>query len=89
MFSSVQNTISNIAGQPARIARAAVSPIALMIEYQNYSSPYTVLQQCLEKLERIEVLIQGISVERRRKIEVTAQRGLCNHLRDVEFELDR
>jgi hypothetical protein len=85
MFSA----LSNIAGQPARIARAAVSPISLMIEYQNYSSPYTVLQQCLDKLERIEALLQGISVERRRKIETAAQRGLCNHLRDVEFELDR
>jgi len=89
MFSSVQNTFSNIVAGPSRVANAIISPFSTMIEYRNYSSPHTILQQCLEKLEYIQGLLDGISDQRRRKIETAAQRRLCKHLRDIEFELDR
>jgi len=89
MFSSVQNTFSNIVAGPSRVANAIISPLSMMIKYRNHSSPHTILQQCLEKLEYMQGLLDGISDQRRRKIEAAAGRRTCKHLRDIEFELDR
>jgi len=85
----MQNTFSNIVAAPSRVANAIISPFSTMIEYRNYSSPQTVLQQCLEKLEYMQGLLDGISDQRRRKIEAAAERRTCKHLRDIGFELDR
>jgi len=90
MFSSVQNTLSNIVGPSGEhIANAIISPFSTIIAYRHDSSPHTILQQCLHKLEYLQVVLDGISDERRRKIETAAQRRTCKHLRDIEFELDR
>lgn len=88
MLSSVQNTLRNIVTGPSRVANTIISPFSTVI-YRNYSSPHTILQQCLDKLEYLQGLLDGISDERRRKIETAAQRRTCKHLRDIEFELDR
>ena len=89
MFSSVQNTLSSIVAGPSNVANAIISPFATVIEYRNYSSPHTILQQCLDKLEYFQRLLDGMSDQRRRKIETAAQRRTCKHLRDIELELDR
>ena len=90
MFSSVQNTVSNVVGSSReRVANAIVSPFSMITAYRHDSSPHPILQKCLHKLEYLQGALDRISDHRRRKIETAAQRGTCKHLRDIEFELDR
>ena len=89
MFSFVKNTFTTVVAVPANIASVVLSPITTMIEFQRFSSPHTVLQQCLNKLEHLQRLINEMSAQRQRKIETAARRGTCHHLKDIQFELDR
>ena len=90
MFPSVQNTLSNIVGPSReRIANAIIAPLSSIVAFRDYTTPHTILQKCLHKLEYLQGILDGISDERRRKIETAAQRGTCKHLRDIEFEMDR
>lgn len=75
-----------------KIASSIVSsaPIVRFIEKNRAGlSPYAALERCLDRLEYIESLIQGILPERRRKIQIAAERRLCMYLTDIELELAR
>ncbi|KAI0250604.1 hypothetical protein BJV78DRAFT_1217256 [Lactifluus subvellereus] len=75
--------------RPSLIAKAIVSRAATIVnEHTTYLSPYSTFQECWKTLEHIRVLINGISPERRRKIQIAAERGACKHLRDLELELE-
>ena len=75
---------------PPRAARAIVSSTAASLEEtRERLSPYASLQRCSVRLEHIRALIEGISPERRRKIQTAAENGACRYLSDIELELGR
>ena len=73
--------------RPSLIAKAIISRAATIVDGH---SPYNTFQECWKTLEHIRVLINEISPERRRKIQIAAERGACKHdLPDLELELER
>ena len=76
---------------PSLVAKAIVSRAATIVkEHTSYLSPYSTFQECWKTLEHIQVLINEISPERRRKIQIATERGACKHdLPDLELELER
>ncbi len=77
---------------PPHAAWTIISRTAAVVDrlkHRVYLSPYSTLERCENTLEHIKTYIQGISPERRQKIQTAAERGVCLHLVDVERELER
>ena len=76
--------------RPSLIVKAIISRATTIVnEHTTYLSPYSTFQDCWKTLEHIRVLINNISPERRRKIQIAAERGACKPLLDHELELER
>ncbi|KAH9026728.1 hypothetical protein EDB85DRAFT_1893260 [Lactarius pseudohatsudake] len=92
MASSSWNTSDNLPG-PSSIAEALVSSANLGGKYQaSYPAlfpGYHTLKKCLEKLQEIKALLDGLSEHRRRKIMTASQQGSCISLESLEMELER
>jgi len=74
----------------SRIVETFVSGAkAISGEYQALFPAYHTLQQCYEKLQEAKALLDGLSEDRRRKIQIASQRRACLSLEDLEMELDR
>jgi hypothetical protein len=83
-------TIIYMLAWPPRLVRTVVSSTAASLEEtRERLSPYASLQRCFMRLEHIRQLVEGISPERRRKIQAAAERGACRYLSDIELKLLR
>ena len=78
--------LANTAGVAGAILTGGSSIVA---GYQAYASPYATLTECMEKLEQVRKQIDGISEQRRLKIESAANQpgATCKRLEDLEEQL--
>jgi len=56
--------------------------------YRNWFSPHTRLEESLRELEKIKLLLETVSLERRDKIDIATEDGACKGIALIEQELD-
>jgi hypothetical protein len=78
--------VANTAGVAGAILTGASS---IAVGYQTYASPHTALTECMKRLEEVRKQIDGISEQRRLKIESAANQpgATCKRLEDLEEQL--
>lgn len=76
--------------RPPRLPQIIIREISDFIEHHRARlSPYATIERCSYRLEHLRSLVRAISPQRRRKIQVAAERGVCYYVTDVEMMLEK